>query len=136
MEKDKINNEESKVVSFKDSFIANLIDMVVIFILSLIILLVFDKIILRILGYKLITEYTVIMLVIILAIILVLYPTYMECKKGATIGKKFLKIRIVETDKTDKINEVDAKDEVDTKVDAKEEIDKEVDAKEDTIDKE
>ncbi|NOH15969.1 RDD family protein [Clostridium cochlearium] len=121
MEEDKIKDEKNSEVAFKDSFMSNLIDMSIIFILSLIALLVFDKIILRILGYKLVSEYIVLMLIIILAIISVLYPTYMECKKGATIGKKFSKMKIVqmgeitEIEQVDEVNTVDETNEVNEK---------------------
>lgn len=117
MKEDKINVKRNNVVSFRDSFIANLIDVSIIFILSFILLLILDKVILKVLGYKVVSEYIVIMLFIILAIVAVFYPTCMEYRKGATIGKRFSKIKIKIVDageiEEDKIEEVNEEDKID-----------------------
>lgn len=108
MKENKINVKKNNVVSFRDSFIANLIDVSIIFILSFILLLVLDKIVLRVLGYQVVSEFIGIMLFIILAIVAVFYPTCMEYKKGTTIGKRFskIKIKIVDVDEAEEVEKI------------------------------
>lgn len=131
MKEDKINVKRNNVVSFRDSFIANLIDVSIIFILSFILLLILDKVILKVLGYKVVSEYIVIMLFIILAIVAVFYPTCMEYRKGATIGKRFSKIKIkivdageIEEDKIEEVEEINEEDKIE-EVNEEDKIDKE-----------
>lgn len=92
--------KDEKKPTFENSFKGNFIDAVAMAIISAIVYLVLDGIILRLLGYKVVKSYIGLVLFIIFLIVSVIYPTFMECKKGVTFGKKFsnMKIKIVEDD--------------------------------------
>lgn len=91
--------EEEKKVPFNDSFMASLIDTIVMAGISLAGLFIFDNVILRILGYKVATQYRGTMLLVIFVIVAILYPAIMESKNGNTIGKKSSKLKVEKVEK-------------------------------------
>ncbi|WP_027625308.1 RDD family protein [Clostridium lundense] len=97
-EKENIKEEEKKI-SFNDSFMASLIDTMVMAGISLAGLLILDKVILKILGYKVIDEYRGTMLLVVFVIVTLLYPAIMESKNGNTIGKKSSKLKVEKVEK-------------------------------------
>lgn len=93
------DKEEAKKVSFGDSFMASLVDTVVMAGISLAGLLIFDAIILKLLGYKIITQYRGTILLVIFVIVAILYPAIMEYKNGSTIGKRSSKLKVEKIEK-------------------------------------
>lgn len=95
----KETKEDTKGVSFKNSFMAILIDTVVVTGSSLVGLLIFNKVILKLLGLKIVNEYRGSVLLIIFIIISILYTSIMESKKGNTIGKKYCDLKVEKVEK-------------------------------------
>ncbi|PRR78056.1 RDD family protein [Clostridium liquoris] len=93
------HKKETKGVSFKNSFMAILIDTIVVTGISLVGLLIFNRVILKLLGLKIVSEYKGSVLLIIFIIVSMLYTSIMESKNGNTIGKKYRDLRVEKIEK-------------------------------------
>ncbi|WP_164508989.1 RDD family protein [Clostridium rectalis] len=89
----KVDGAEKKI-SFNDSFMANLIDVLMSVGISFVLYLVLDAVVLRILGYRFIKEYRGTGFLIVFSIVSILYPAISQSKNGRTIGEKYCKFTI------------------------------------------